>query len=167
MRLPQSLAASEDDPSSPYIPASTIPRKALESGVACDVQLAQLNEMENREALTANRPRVQASVCSTGCWLKIRDRTAIAIAKSKAGPAMSAEKRWSRSIKNECWSAHAGFGLPDRQRRKVGRSTGWTGFHWRPSSLASGFVIFRMELRRHWRVKAAASGTLMFRCLFG
>jgi hypothetical protein len=51
MRLPQSLAASEDDPSSPQVSASTIRRNLLETPFVPAEQLAQSIEIENRESV--------------------------------------------------------------------------------------------------------------------
>jgi len=51
MLLPQSLAASEDGPSSPLASASTIQRKMLEAVLGAGEQLAQSNELENRETV--------------------------------------------------------------------------------------------------------------------
>ena len=91
MRLPQSLAASEDDPSSPYISASTIRCKVLETVFTCGEQLAQSNEVENRETLPAIACGVMGSASPMPSWLKNDQQTTTETSRSPRGPAIVAE----------------------------------------------------------------------------
>ena len=71
MRKPQSFATSENDPSSPYVSASTICLKLLETQLTEREQLAQSYETENSEFVRANVYRIDGSETQLASWLKL------------------------------------------------------------------------------------------------
>jgi hypothetical protein len=56
---------SEDDPSSPWSSASTICFNLLEALITCREQVAQSNEVENREFVPRTKRRIRASKTAT------------------------------------------------------------------------------------------------------
>jgi hypothetical protein len=91
MRLPQSLAASEDDPSSPQVSASTIRCKLLETVLARGEQLAQSNEVENRESVLPAAGRVHGSASPSATSFKNDAAKATTGQNRRACPAAIAE----------------------------------------------------------------------------